>query len=296
MNYWPYIWVLIGAMLWGTTGTAQSFIDGTAHPLTIGALRLSIGGFTLLAFVLWTKKLKLRSIPWKAVLLSAATMALFQPLFFSSVQLTGIAIGTVVAIGSAPVFSGILEWAVLKRKPDRIWSMATGLAIIGCLLLFADKDAPAVDPAGILLALGAGLSFATYAGVSKKVLERMDAVPAVAVIFSLSALYLMPFLFFFDLSYIAAPENLGVILYLGLGATSLSYILFSSGLKLIPSSSAVTLSLAEPMTAALLGVFIVGEVLTGIAWVGVLLLLGGILVLTFGRKKADSKRKALSIE
>ncbi|WKA50422.1 EamA family transporter [Planococcus liqunii] len=296
MNYWPYIWVLLGAMLWGTTGTAQSFIDGTAHPLTIGALRLSIGGFTLLAFVLWTKKLKLRSIPWKAVLLSAATMALFQPLFFSSVQLTGIAIGTVVAIGSAPVFSGILEWAVLKRKPDRIWSMATGLAIIGCLLLFADKDAPAVDPAGILLALGAGLSFATYAGVSKKVLERMDAVPAVAVIFSLSALYLMPFLFFFDLSYIAAPENLGVILYLGLGATSLSYILFSSGLKLIPSSSAVTLSLAEPMTAALLGVFIVGEVLTGIAWVGVLLLLGGILVLTFGRKKADSKRKALSIE
>lgn len=296
MNYWPYIWVLLGAMLWGTTGTAQSFIDGTAHPLTIGALRLSIGGFTLLAFVLWTKKLQLRSIPWKAVLLSAATMALFQPLFFSSVQLTGIAIGTVVAIGSAPVFSGILEWAVLKRRPDRIWSMATSLAIIGCLLLFADKDAPAVDPAGILLALGAGLSFATYAGVSKNVLERMDAVPAVAVIFSLSALYLMPFLFFFDLSYIAAPENLGVILYLGLGATSLSYILFSSGLKLIPSSSAVTLSLAEPMTAALLGVFIVGEVLTGIAWVGVLLLLGGILVLTFGRKKADSKRKALSIE
>nr|WP_316046937.1 EamA family transporter [Planococcus glaciei] len=87
------------------------------------------------------------------------------------------------------------------------------------------------------------------------------------------------------MSYIAATENLGVILYLGLGATSLSYILFSSGLKLIPSSSAVTLSLAEPMTAALLGVFIVGEVLTGIAWVGVLLLLGGILVLTFGRKK-----------
>jgi DME family drug/metabolite transporter len=296
MNYWPYVWVLLGAMLWGTTGTAQSFIEGTAHPLTIGALRLSIGGFTLLAFVLWTKKLVLRSVPWKAALVSAATMALFQPLFFSSVQLTGIAIGTVVAIGSAPVFSGILEWTVLRKKPDRVWVMATSLAVIGCLLLFADKDAPAVNPVGIVLALGAGLSFATYAIVSKKVLEGMDAVPAVAVIFSLSALYLLPFLFFFDLSYITAPANLGVVLYLGLGATSLSYILFSSGLKLIPSSSAVTLSLAEPMTAALLGVFIVGEVLTGIAWIGVLLLLGGILVLTFGRKKSRSESKAVSIE
>jgi len=296
VNYWPYIWVLLAAMLWGTTGTAQSFIEGTAHPLTIGALRLGLGGFTLLAFVLWTKKLVLRSVPWKPALLSAVTMALFQPLFFSSVQLTGIAIGTVVAIGSAPVFSGMLEWTVLKKRPDRIWGVATSLAIIGCLLLFADKDAPAVDPLGIMLALGAGLSFASYASVSKKVLEGMDAVPAVAVIFSLSALYLLPFLFFFDLSYIAAPENMAVILYLGLGATSLSYILFSSGLKIIPSSSAVTLSLAEPMTAALLGVFIVGEVLTGIAWVGVLLLLCGILVLTFGRKKSNSKRKALSME
>jgi len=287
---------LLAAMLWGTTGTAQSFIEGTAHPLTIGALRLSIGGFTLLAFVLWRKKLVFRSIPWKAALASAATMALFQPLFFSSVQLTGIAIGTVVAIGSAPVFSGILEWTIVRKKPDRLWVMATGLAIIGCLLLFADKDAPTVNPAGILLALGAGLSFATYAGVSKRVLERMEAVPAVAVIFSLSALYLLPFLFLFDLSYITAPENLAVILYLGLGATSLSYILFSSGLKLIPSSSAVTLSLAEPMTAALLGVFIVGEVLTGIAWIGVLLLLGGILVLTFGRKKSSPKSEAVSLE
>nr|WP_316046939.1 DMT family transporter [Planococcus glaciei] len=116
MNYWPYIWVLLAAMLWGTTGTAQSFIDGTAHPLTIGALRLSIGGFTLLAFVLWTKKLQLRSIPWKAVLLSAATMALFQPLFFSSVQLTGIAIGTVVAIGSAPVFFRNFGMGAAKKK------------------------------------------------------------------------------------------------------------------------------------------------------------------------------------
>lgn len=285
MNYWPYIWVLLAAMLWGTTGTAQSFIEGDAHPLAIGAMRLGIGGFTLLIFVVLAKTLVWKEIPWKAALVSAALMALFQPLFFSSVQLTGIAIGTVASIGSAPVFSGLLEWLIMKRRPDRVWAAATASAITGCLLLFSDKQAAVIDPLGIALALGAGLSFAGYAISSKRVLDRMDAVPAVAVIFSLGALALLPFLGMLDISYAANPENLAVIVYLGIGATSLSYILFSRGLKKIPSSSAVTLSLGEPLTAALLGVFIVGERLSAVSWAGVLLLLGGILILTFAKKK-----------
>lgn len=285
MKYWPYIWVLIAAVLWGTTGTAQSFIEGTAHPLSIGAFRLSIGGFALLVFVILAKKISWHEIPWQAALASAVLMALFQPLFFSSVQLTGVAIGTVATIGSAPVFSGILEWSLLKRRPDRIWVSATVSAVAGCLLLFLGNGSAAVDPAGVLLALGAGMSFAGYAITSKKVLEKMEAVPAVAVIFSLSALCLLPSLLVLDVSYIMNLSNLGVIVYLGLGATSLSYILFSFGLKKIPSSSAVTLSLGEPMTAALLGVFIVGESLSSSAWFGVLLLLGGILILTLGKKK-----------
>lgn len=286
MKVWPYIWVLTAAVLWGTTGTAQSFIEGSAHPLTIGAFRLSVGGFALLFFVLATRTLSWREVPWRAALASAVLMALFQPLFFSAVQLTGVAIGTVATIGSAPVFSGILEWILLKRRPDRVWVFATLAAITGCLLLFLGNGSATIDPIGLMLALGAGISFAGYAITSKKVLERMNSVPAVAVIFSLSALCLLPFLLLFDVSYIAHPANLGVIVYLGIGATSLSYILFSSGLKKIPSSSAVTLSLGEPMTAALLGVFIVGESLSGSAWFGVLLLLGGILILTLGKKKA----------
>lgn len=284
LNYMAYLWVLLAAILWGTTGTAQSFFEGTAHPLSIGAFRLAIGGFSLLIFVLAARKLSVRTIPWPAAILSAISMALFQPLFFSSVQLTGIAIGTVVAIGSAPVLTGMIEWVALKKKPDRVWVIATVLALVGCVLLFANRGQQLVDPVGIAMALGAGFSFAVYALVSKNVLKSMETVSAVAVIFSLSACCLLPFLLFFDLSYITAPGNLSLLIYLGIGATSLSYILFSYGLKQIPSSSAVTLSLAEPLTAAVLGVLVVGEVLSGLSWIGVLLLLGGILVLTIGRR------------
>lgn len=219
-------------------------------------------------------------------------MALFQPLFFSSVQLTGIAVGTVVAIGSAPVLAGMIEWLFLKRRPDRIWAMATLMAILGCILLFANKGAADVNSLGVAMALGAGLSFALYAIASKSVLQTMEAVPAVALIFSIAAIFLMPSLLFLDLSYILLPANAGIIVYLGFAATSLAYILFSRGLKRIPSSSAVTLSLAEPLTASVLGVLVVGEVLSGLSWAGIVLLLGGILVLTMGkRKKVEVKRE-----
>ena len=280
-----YLVVLVGAILWGTTGTAQTFMPQTIHPLAVGASRLAIGGFSLLVILLIMRKIDFRNWPWKSTLYAAISMAIFQYLFFSSVRLTGVAIGTVVTIGSAPVFSGIIEWLLVKRRPTRVWIMATALAIIGCALLFLNKDGIVVNPVGIAMSLGAGLLFAFYTLVNKDVLDKVDPVPAVAVIFSMSAIMLMPFLFLFETEGLMTGRGISVVLYLGIVTTSVAYILFSAGLKRIPSSSAVTLSLAEPLTAAILSVIVVGERLTGTSWMGIAMLLGGILVLTLSGRK-----------
>lgn len=282
----PYFLVLLAAVLWGTTGTAQTFLPQNAQPLTIGASRLAIGGFSLLIIMVLMKKINFRTWPWKATIVAAICMAIFQPLFFTSVRITGIAIGTVVAIGSAPIFSGLIEWILLRMRPTRAWAMATLLSIIGCALLLLDKDALTVNPKGVMLSLIAGLGFAIYTIVSKSVLGKVEAIPAVAMTFSISALMLMPFLLIFDSSWVVEPSNISVVLYLGLMTTSVAYILYLKGLQKVPSSSAVTLSLGEPLTAAILSVFLVGEVLSPVSWIGVFLLLGGILVLTLsGRKR-----------
>lgn len=282
----PYFLVLLAAVLWGTTGTAQTFLPQNAQPLTIGASRLAIGGFSLLIIMVLMKKINFRTWPWKATIVAAICMAIFQPLFFTSVRITGIAIGTVVAIGSAPIFSGLIEWILLRMRPTRAWAMATLLSIIVCALLLLDKDALTVNPKGVMLSLIAGLGFAIYTIVSKSVLGKVEAIPAVAMTFSISALMLMPFLLIFDSSWVVEPSNISVVLYLGLMTTSVAYILYLKGLQKVPSSSAVTLSLGEPLTAAILSVFLVGEVLSPVSWIGVFLLLGGILVLTLsGRKR-----------
>ena len=287
-----YFLVLLGAVLWGTTGTAQTFMPQTIHPLAVGASRLAVGGFSLLAILLIMRKIDFRNWPWRATIYAAISMAVFQYLFFSSVRLTGIAIGTVVAIGSAPVFSGFIEWFLLKRRPNSVWIIATLLAIVGCTLLFLNKDGIVVNPIGIIMSLGAGLLFAFYALVNKEVLEKTETIPAVAVIFSISALMLLPFLLRFETEGLLTGSGITVVIYLGIATTSVAYILFSTGLKRIPSSSAVTLSLAEPLTAALLSVVIVKEHLDLTSWMGIVMLLGGILVLTMSGRKSKKSHVA----
>lgn len=293
-----YILVLLGAVLWGTSGTAQTFMPQTIHPLAVGALRLAVGGFSLLLILLIMRKIHFHNWPWVATFYAAISMALFQCLFFSSVRLTGVAIGTVVAIGSAPIFSGLIEWLFLKSRPTRIWMMATAFAIMGCLMLFLNKEGLIVHPVGIIMSLGAGLLFAFYTLVNKKVLARVEAIPAVAVIFSMSAVLLLPFLFLFKTEGILTGSGVIGVIYLGVATTSIAYIFFTTGLKHIPSSSAVTLSLAEPCTAAVLSVLVVGEQLNGTSWIGILFLLGGILVLTLGRNKKnlihESRERAIN--
>lgn len=278
--------ILTAAVLWGTTGTAQILAPDSAHPVVIGAVRLAVGGLFLLIIVTIAGKLSLKKLPFKEICIASVCMALYQPLFFSAVSLTGIAIGTVVAIGSSPMLAGFIEMLFLKKKPARIWWISTVMSIAGVILLFSNQEAAQVaNPLGILLALGAGLMFACYTTVNKDIVISMSPLPAVAVVFTLSGLLLSPFLFIFDMTWMLTAEGLLVGLHLGVVATGIAYYLFAVGLFNVTSSTAVTLSLAEPLTATLLGVFFLGEYMSGLSWLGLMLMLFGIGVLILSARK-----------
>jgi len=279
----PFL-VLFAAMLWGTTGTAQAFAPESAHPIAIGAMRLAVGGMSLLVVALLLGQLTLKRWPVRPTVLAALCMAFYQPLFFSAVHMTGVAVGTVIAIGSAPVLSGALEWIVWRKRPIRVWWYATLLSILGCLMLFVNTETISVNPYGILMALGAGLMFAGYTMVSERLVRESSSLAVVAVVFTLSAIFLTPLLFIFDVSWVLELSGVVVSLHLGLFATGAAYLLFAGGLRYVPSSTAVTLSLAEPLTASLLGVFLVGERLDMTSWAGIALLVIGIGLLMVGHR------------
>jgi drug/metabolite transporter, DME family len=283
--------VLAGAVLWGTTGTAQALgvgaLPGVVPPPVVGAARIAVGGLGLLLVAALSRSLPGRALVSRRgvvvpLLAGAAAIALYQATFFAAVSRTGVAIGTVVAIGSAPAFTGLFGWAVRRERPERGWAAATALAVAGCVLLLAPQGGVGVDPVGVALALVAGSCFGVGTVSMKSLLEAGLAPTAVmALVFGGGAVLLSPVLLAADLSWVARPAGAAMVLFLGLGATTLAYVLFANGLRRVRSSSAATLALAEPLTAALLGIVLIGERPGLLGWLGGALVAGGLVVLAW---------------
>lgn len=254
--------VLLAAALWGTTGTAMTLAPAGADPGAVGALRLLIGGLAL-ALVAFHRGEFRRAGPLPLGTLAGAGLmiAAYQICFFNGIASNGVALGTLVAIGSSPMLAGLLQWRVNRSWPGKRWLVATLLALAGCsmLLLPAAGVAAELEFPGLLASLGAGLAYAGYALVSKRLLADMAPNAVVAAIFLPGALFLLPLLFMTDLAWTLQPGAVLVILHLGLVTTAIAYLLFARGLNRLPTAMAVSLSLAEPLVATLLGVLLLGE-------------------------------------
>jgi DME family drug/metabolite transporter len=274
--------ILLAAVLWGTAGTAQALAPAGAQPVVIGTLRLAISGAALLIIAGSFGGLgKPRHWPLATTACAAICMAVLQVCFFGALNRTGVATGTTIFIGSSPVFAGLIAFLIRGERLSLKWWCATVLAIFGCSLLIGGAGDVNVDMLGIILALSAGCAYALYAVVMKGLLKGKSAVAVLAVTSSLGALLLSPCLFTANLSWLAEPRGIMVALYLGLGTAAIPYWLFASGLRVIPVATAVTLNLAEPLTAALLGVLILGERLSQSACLGMIMLVAGLLLVSF---------------
>ncbi len=273
-----YGFIIGAAMLWGTTGTSQALAPDTASPLTVGALRLVIGGLALLAIAL------LNGNPpqfwrWqrKPTLFAGLSVALYQLCFFAGVKLTGVAVGTLIGLGSAPIFAGILGKLYLDETLSRHWLIATALAILGgSLLALSGNEDTTIDLLGVLLSIGAGLTYAIFTLTNKILIQSHSSDAVMASSFCLGAVFLSPLLLLGDITWVATSNGALAILHLGLIATGLSYVLFGKGLQTVPISITGTLTLTEPLTATLLGVLLLGERLSALGIMGVALLFIGL--------------------
>jgi DME family drug/metabolite transporter len=147
-----------------------------------------------------------------------------------------------------------------------------------------------VDPLGIVLSLGAGLSYAIFTLFSSRLVQRLPSDGAMAVSFCLGAILMLPTLLFVDTSWMVTSGGLVMLAHLGILATGLAYVFFGRGVRTVPVSVVGTLTLAEPLTAATLGILLLGERLTGNALLGLLVLFAGLMVLVLPRRKTVTQR------
>ncbi|MEV4342890.1 EamA family transporter [Actinoplanes sp. NPDC049596] len=305
--------VLAAATLWGTTGTAASFAPSAAPAAAIGAAGLLLGG--LLLFLTDRRPLTQpgrillrRSLPrvlgadnpriprreWPLLLLGAVTVAGYPLSFYPAVARSGVAVATVITLGSAPVFAGLLAGLVQGARPARRWTVGTVAAIAGCVVLVLGPElaggGAAADVLGAGLALVAGLSYAAYTMVGGNLIARGHPSGTVmGTMFGLAGLLVLPVVAGGDPGWLLSVRGAAVAVYLALVPTYAAYRLFGYGLRHTTATTATVLSLAEAAVAALLGVALLGERLPALSWAGLLVLVAGLAFLTL---PARSRRTA----
>lgn len=275
--------VLAAGVLWGTVGPAQVLAAPDAAPVAVGGARIMSGGLVLALLVLALDRRAFRTLTrrtWASLAAASAATGTFQAAFFSAVDRTGAAVATAVVFGLAPVSTGLCERLVLRTRLSRRWWAGTGCAVGGVALLMVPGPAVRVDPVGVLLSLAAGTCFGVYT-VSAKVLTGRDAGMAAAVSVTLLAggAALLPWTLA-ELPALAAPRSAVLVGWLGIAATAAAYMFFVTGLGRVAAATAGTLSLAEPLVAAVLAVAVLGERLSAPVAAGSLLLLGGLFVVS----------------
>jgi DME family drug/metabolite transporter len=272
--------VLTAAVLFGTTGTAQA-LGPDIDPLAVGTARIVVGAALLAAVAIGAGRATLGSGDRRLVLLAGVFVAVYQASFFAAVADTGVAVGTVVALGSAPAFTGVFGRLFAGERLEPRWFAATGLACAGvCVLTLGGGSGGETSAPGIGLALAAGAGYAGYAVIGKHMLDRGGTPEGVmAAVFGTGALILLPTLALAPTGELFSAQGLTLAAYLGAVTTALAYVLFAQGLKQIGASETATLTLAEPVTAMALGILVLGERPTAAGAAGAALVLGGLALL-----------------
>lgn len=291
------VWALVVAsLLWGTTGTAASFMTDEVSPVAIGAATMAVGGALLFAVRARSSIAAIRRPDSRRWLLIGAVGVVAYPLaFYSSMDLAGVAIGNVVSLGSGPVFAAVLERVIDRRALSKRWMLAASTAVVGVALLAAGGHASASDaaatavPLGVALGLLAGASYALYTFASGRVIARgVPSSAAMGAMFGLGAMPLAVVLVSSGADILDSASNLAIAAYLALGPMFLAYVLFGWGLRSLRSSSATVITLLEPVVATMLAVAIVGERLEPSGWIGLALILVGVAVVSTARRPARS--------
>ncbi|HEX7382306.1 MAG TPA: EamA family transporter [Nevskiaceae bacterium] len=281
--------VVVASLLWGTTGTAATFAPAVG-PLAIGASAMGIGGL-LQAFHARRALAQSRDVlkaQRRLLALGAVAVAVYPLLFYSSMRLAGVATGTVVSIGSSPPLAALIEWRAGSFRPTLQWAIGVLLGVCGIVLLsLAGTRSPQLVTSasgmaiGAVLALGAGFSYALYTWTARSMMLRgapRDA--AMGATFGLGGLLLVPVLLATGAPFLASWRNLGVGLYMAIVPMYIGYRFFGHGLARISASLATAVSLLEPAVATVLAVTIVHESLSASGWLGIVLVMACLALVT----------------
>ena len=283
VNARAHVSVLVVVVLWaGSFSVIKKLLDDGVAAGDIAILRYAIAapGF---AYILW----RARGLPGltradAARVAAAGLLVVVGYHMFLNVgtryTTSGIA-ALVVAL--APGLTMLLAFALgLDRiSPRRIVGLAVAFTGVAIVVAFGAGNELSFESAkGPLIVLGAPLAFALYNVILKPLLGRHDLLALTAATSLVGTFGLTPFVRHStgDALADASTSDAVLLLYLGVLATLLGYILWNAGLKGLGPTRAVTYAYGIPPLAVAFGAMFLDEPVTIWLALGGALVVGGI--------------------
>ncbi|MCX5408649.1 DMT family transporter [Streptomyces sp. NBC_00335] len=305
------LFLVIAGTAWGTAGAAASllYLASDLGPLALSFWRCA-GGLAVLLGVLAVRRRPrgaaragaaragaVRARASVGSLIGTGLMfTLFQSAYFAAVRETGLAVATVVTLGSGPVLIALGARYWMGERLGRGGILAVGGALAGlAVLVLGSGGGGEVRPLGVGWAL---LSAAGYGAMTlrARLLGRRGTGgdPLVTTVWSVGVgtVCLLPFALVEGLMpHTAEPVRvLWLLAYMATVPTALAYALYFSGAAAVRAATVSVIMLIEPVGAAAIAVLVLGERLTGPVVLGTVLLLTavGALIAAEWRRPVDT--------
>ncbi|MGX1883119.1 DMT family transporter [Streptomyces sp. NPDC055287] len=312
------VYLIIAGTAWGTAGAAASltFTASDLGPLALSFWRCA-GGLVLLMAARAVRRRRVVALGAAAagadgapaeprkrrltrVVVTGLGLTVFQSAYFAAVQATGLAVGTVVTMGAAPVLIALGARLTMGERLGRAGALTVVGAIAGLAVMVLGSGETAVRPVGVFFAL---LSAAGYAAMT--LLTRRlgrdggggDPFRTTAWAFAICSLCLMPFAAVEGLlPHTADPVRVAwLLVYVAAVPTALAYALYFAGAAVVRSATVSVITLLEPVSAAVIAVVLLDEHLTVATVVGTLLLLAAVAGLALTEARAAVGRRAAGV-
>ena len=282
--------VLLACVLFSTSATGRAYLDFPGSSISVGAWRVFLGGIGLAAYAAirygttGLRKLIRMPIVW---VMAIAVLA-YQISFFIGAAHIGVAMGTLGALATAPFFAGLLGWIVGTGKPSTIWAISTAMGVVGLALITGVSEVR--DNLGFFAVFISGVMYAVFTVFGVRLTRTHDVTGAevLGAAFGIGAVLSLPIVLLTS-AWINSALLVGFVLYIGLATTALGYILFGNGLTHLSPGTVSTLTLAEPVLATLMGVFILGEAMNLRGWIGCAVIIGALALLGIVESRTPTK-------
>lgn len=267
------IYQILALVIWSSTFIAAKYAEGMVDPAMTVQIRLVIAALAVLP-VCCRYIGRIPQDKWKPLLwlsfLNYVGVLMFQ---FIGVKYTSAA-SAATMIGLEPLMMVFVGHFFFNDRARPYHWLCGAAAFVGvAVLILGGGEGGGISIFGCMLVFMGGIVFCSITRPTQKLIGEIGAPAYTSVSLAVSAVLCLPFSLLLAERYTVVWnwQGAAALLYLGIGCSWLAYLLWNKGMLTVPANLAGLLTSLEPIFGVLLAVLLLGEDISALSWLGILI-------------------------